>query len=168
MSAAAVIHHIKTRLFDSHPYLPLDPDSEQKIATRLVQPELSHLAAVALGAFFGTLARFEMGLWIPGDKDGWSTATFIINIVGSFLLGVLLQALLHRGKDEGGRRILRLLLGAGFLGGFTTYSSLAVSVAVLAHNNLLSAALAYAVVTVVLGTLAAALGIQVASAGRRS
>jgi len=167
MSAAAVIHHLKTRLFDSHPFLPLDPDSEQSKATGPVNPDISHVAVVALGAFFGTLARFEMGLWIPQDTDGWSTATFIINILGSFLLGMLLQSLLHRGKDEGGRRILRLLLGTGFLGGFTTYSSLAVSVAVLAHNNLLSAALAYAVATVVLGTLAAFLGIQVVSGGDR-
>src|SRR5699024_11239433 len=51
--------------------------------------------------------------------------TFLANISGAFLLGLLVESLSRRGADHGRRRDLRLLLGTGLLGGYTTYSALA-------------------------------------------
>lgn len=151
------------RFYDSHPELPLDPDSDQFKIIRPIHTDRAHIAVVAIGAFFGTLARYKIGLWLPNGKSGWPTATLLINILGAFLLGLLLQALLHRGKDEGSRRILRLTLGTGFLGAFTTYSSLATSVVLLVRNHETAAAALYAVASIALGMAATAIGIRIAT-----
>ena len=87
---------------------------------------------------------------------------FVINVVGSFVLGLLLETLSRRGSDDGSRRLLRLALGTGVLGGFTTYSSLATDVASrLPHAT--GVAFAYAAASLVLGVLAAFAGVALAS-----
>ncbi len=154
----------KRRFYDSHPNLPLDPDPDQISFVRPIHTDWAHIAIVGAGAFFGTLARYDLGLLVPNGPDGWPTATFLINISGAFLLGMLLQSLLHQGKDEGGRRIVRLTLGTGFMGAFTTYSSLATSVALLARGDRVGLAIGYGVISVVFGIVACAVGIWMASA----
>lgn len=77
------------------------------------------------------------------------------------MLGLLLEILLHQGKDEGATRLFRLLLGTGFLGAFTTYSSLVVGSVQLALRQLLEALL-YMFLSICLGVVAAALGIRIA------
>ena len=64
------------------------------------------------------------------------------------------------------RQRLRLLGGAGFLGAFTTYSTLAVDTDLLLRDGYASVAVGYAVGTVVVGFLATTLGIWVAAARR--
>lgn len=59
----------KRRFYDSHPQLPLDPDSEQLQATRPMHTDAAHIAVVAFGGFFGILARYEVGLWIPNSTS---------------------------------------------------------------------------------------------------
>lgn len=155
------MERFKHRLYDSHPELPLDPDSDQLKTIRSTHVDLAHVIVVAIGAFFGTLLRYEIGIWLPAERSNWPIATLTINITGAFLLGLLLQTLLHRGRDEGVYRILRLALGTGFLGAFTTYSSLAVSVVVLARSGNTIIALLYAAASVVLGVIASAFGIRI-------
>lgn len=157
------MERFKHKFYDSHPKLPLDPDSDQLKAVRPMHTDTSHIAVVALGAFFGTYARYEIGTLMPPTANEWPMATLLINVAGAFLLGFLLQTLFHGGNDEGGRRILRLMLGTGFLGAFTTYSSLATSVAVLTQHRHLAEAGLYAVSSVSLGIFAGALGIWVAT-----
>lgn len=157
----------KNHFYDSHPKLPLDPDSDQFKIVRPIHTDTAHVFIVGIGAFFGTFARYEIGAWIPPDKNGWPTATLLINVAGAFLLGLLLQTLLHRGKDEGTRRILRLVLGTGFLGAFTTYSSLATSVVILARGGEVLLAGLYGAVSVILGIVAGFVGIQLASIQHR-
>ena len=77
-------------------------------------------------------------------------------------LGALLEHLARRGPDVGRRRALRVTLGTGFCGGFTTYSALANDTDGLLRSGLVGHALAYAVGTLVLGLAAGALGILVA------
>jgi fluoride exporter len=88
-------------------------------------------------------------------------ATLGINVVGAFLLGVLLERLAHHGRDDAPRRRVRLGIGTGGLGGFTTYSALATETVTLgaAHPGL---AIAYALGTVVIGAAASIAGIAVA------
>ncbi|MCW2798703.1 MAG: camphor resistance protein CrcB, partial [Aeromicrobium sp.] len=90
-------------------------------------------------------------------------ATFLVNVTGSFLLGALLAALV-RGEDSGHRRAARLLLGTGLLGGYTTYSALAVETDTLLRTDHAALGLTYALVTVIGGLLAAFAGIAAARA----
>lgn len=125
-----------------------------------------HLALVAIGGTLGTAAREAMSLAIP-DVAGIPVAILGINIAGAFLLGVLLAALARHGPDEGGRRHLRLLLGTGFCGGFTTYSSLATSTAVLLATGAVGPAALYSLATLLIGGGASWAGIACGALGRR-
>lgn len=150
-------------LQDSHPDLPLDPDADQMAATQPIHTDPVHIATVAVGAFFGTLARYYIGVLLPTKEGSLPLATLVINISGAFILGLLLEALAKQGKDVGRRRTLRLLIGTGFCGAYTTYSSLATGAALLVRDNHLILSTAYALISVISGIVAAALGIQVAS-----
>ncbi|MFB2557216.1 fluoride efflux transporter FluC [Herbiconiux liangxiaofengii] len=123
------------------------------------------IALVAVGGAFGTAVRAGITL-VVHPVGGFPVAIFGINLVGAFVLGLLLQALVARGDDTGRRRQLRLLVGTGVLGGFTTYSALSADSAVLLSSGGLALALAYGVATVVLGGLASWAGILLG--GRRS
>ena len=62
----------------------------------------------------------------PSRADGVPWETLATNLVGTFALATLLEVLVHVGPDEGVFRAVRLCVGTGLLGGFTTYSTLAV------------------------------------------
>ncbi|NUJ87661.1 CrcB family protein [Plantibacter sp. MCCC 1A11337] len=116
---------------------------------------------VALGGAIGTGAREAISLAVP-PIGGVPVAILGINVVGAFLLGLLLESLLRRGPDDGRRRDLRLFLGTGVLGGFTTYSALAADSSVLLIEGNALVGVLYAVGSVVLGFLASWGGIVLA------
>lgn len=150
--------------------LPLDSDIEvDDRASRRRRPVHHHkryLALVAAGGAVGTAAREGITLAVA-PIGGFPIATFLINITGAFLLGFLLEALARRGPDAGTRRTLRLLLGTGALGGFTTYSALATDTALLLQNEAALPALGYALGTVLLGAFATWAGVLAATAAHR-
>jgi CrcB protein len=119
----------------------------------------------------GTALREALGLVFPPiDLVAGVRLPLItvgINLLGALLLGLLLEVLLRHGPDAGGRRSLRLLLGTGLLGGFTTYSALATDSAVLLHAGAAGFAVAYALGTVLFGGLATWLGIVIGAALHR-
>jgi CrcB protein len=118
---------------------------------------------VVAGGAAGSLARYGIGEWLnPGHE--LPLGTLLVNATGSFALGALLAVLALRGDDSGPRREARLLLGTGLLGGYTTYSALAVETDTLLRDGHVALGAAYAVGSVVLGVLAAAAG---AAVGRR-
>ena len=88
----------------------------------------------------------------------------MINLVGAFLLGVLIERLASGDPDRAAPQRIRLLAGTGFLGGFTTYSALAMDSVSLLHANRPTAFLAYALGTLILGALASRLGMAPAGA----
>ncbi len=120
-------------------------------------------ALVAAGSALGTLIRAAIELAFPHASDQWPWATFWINLVGSFLLGALLETLSRSGDDAGWRRRLRLGLGTGVLGGFTTYSTFVLEIDQLARAGQLALGVAYAFGSIVLGVIAAGLGVAAAS-----
>ncbi|HWL78508.1 CrcB family protein [Microbacterium sp.] len=124
---------------------------------------------VAVGATVGTLLRASIELVFPHAPGEWPWATFAINILGSLALGALIEALALRGPDTGRRRMLRLGVGTGVVGGFTTYSTFVVEIDRLATAGAVSMALVYTLASVVLGVVAAAIGAGVAASvfGRR-
>ncbi|WP_158369917.1 fluoride efflux transporter FluC [Cellulosimicrobium cellulans] len=124
---------------------------------------------VAAGGAVGSLGRYGLARALP-PQDGWPVGTLTANLTGAFLLGVLLEVLGRRGAETPGVQRGRLALGTGVLGGYTTFSSLALEVERLLASGAVGTALAYAAVSLVAGTLCAAAGVAAvsAAAGRRS
>lgn len=150
---------------DSHSELPMDPDvGDSSGPMRPLHLRPHALLLVFVGGVFGTLARSGLEAAFPHGNAEWPIATFGINIVGAFLLGLLLENLGRRGIDAGGREKLRLLAGTGFCGAFTTYSTFALEAVILTRDGHWPTALAYGASTVVLGVLAAWGGIVTGSA----
>ena len=114
----------------------------------------------------GTGARYALALALPHD-GGWPVATFAANVLGSFLLGALLEALVRRGMESSVATRLRLGLGTGVLGGFTTYSSLALETDRLAAAGDPGLAVTYALATIVAGLLACFAGVALAARGEQ-
>lgn len=117
-------------------------------------------ALVAVGGAVGTLTRYGIEESLTADRL-FPLATFLVNVSGSFLLGMLLGALLARNRDPFD---LRLLLGTGFLGGYTTYSSLAVETDALVRGDHVALGLTYAIGSVLAGLVAALAGVASARA----
>ncbi len=142
--------------------LPHDPDVEVD-EDSLGGPLPVHLSPSAIGLVFvggslGVLARTSLDRAFP-TGTGFPTTTFAINLVGALALAVLIETLALRGPDAGHRRALRLALGTGILGGFTTYSALAVQTDELLRSGHAAMALAYGVATVAFGLIASIIGI---------
>ncbi|MDX6232024.1 MAG: fluoride exporter [Nocardioidaceae bacterium] len=119
-------------------------------------------ALVAVGGAAGTLTRHGIAEALDADRL-FPLATFLVNVTGSFALGALLAALLVRDHSAPANR-LRLLLGTGFLGGYTTYSALAVETDTLLRGDHVALGLTYAAGSVVAGVLAAYAGVASARA----
>jgi fluoride exporter len=126
----------------------------------------SSILLVFAGGAVGTTVRYLLSSAVP-SVAGVPVITFAINVTGAFVLGWLLQALALRGPDEGRRRAVRLFAGTGILGGYTTYSSLAVDTDGLIAAQSVGTSILYAVATIVVGAAASIAGIAVASAVAR-
>lgn len=112
------------------------------------------LAAVALGGAAGSAARYGVALLLPHDAGtGVPWATLAVNGAGCLLIGVLVVL------AEGRHPLLRPLLGAGVLGGFTTFSTFAVDAVVLAERGAVWVAAAYVAGTLVTALAAVSLGV---------
>lgn len=124
------------------------------------------IALVALGGVVGTGLREGISLAAPTSAGAFPFTIFAINIVGAFALGALLESLTRTGPDVGWRRDVRLGVGTGVIGGFTTYSAFAGDTALLLASDSPGLAVLYALGTVALGAVATSLGILVAGLGR--
>ena len=124
-------------------------------------------ALVFVGGALGTSARALLEQAFAPATPAWPWVTFAINLVGSFVLGVLLHVLARAGADTGWRRDVRVGCGTGILGGFTTYSTFVLEVDRLLRDGQAAVGLLYAVVSVVAGIALAVLGIRAAAAVRR-
>lgn len=147
--------------------LPVDSDVEVNDVVPGVRPRPVHLriryvVLVAIGGAFGTGVREALSLIIP-SAGAFPLAIFLINLTGAFALGILLETLLHLGPDEGHRRRLRLLIGTGFMGGYTTYSTLAVGTAEAFVDGHAAVGVFYAIISIIAGAAAAFAGIAVAA-----
>ncbi|MHA7132437.1 fluoride efflux transporter FluC [Oerskovia turbata] len=122
----------------------------------------SSIGLVVLGGASGAAAREGVVLAVP-DLHDVPVAILLVNVVGAFVLGCLTEAVLRgRPGDPHGTR-LRLLLGTGFCGGFTTYSTLATDIALLFDSSQTGLGVAYALATVLVGAGATLAGIVVAA-----
>lgn len=120
-------------------------------------------ALVALGSACGTFIRATVEGAFPAPPGAWPWATFWINMIGSFVLGALLETLGRAGEDTGWRRLVRLGVGTGVIGGFTTYSTYVVETDKIVIVGNLPTAASYALVSVVMGVAAADVGMAAVS-----
>jgi CrcB protein len=111
--------------------------------------------AVLVGGAVGTAARLAVDLLLPHGGADIPFGTFLINLVGSLALGVLVARVWPVAPEW-----LRVGLGPGLLGSFTTFSALAVSAVELTAEGAGSTAIVYVVASLVGGIAAAALGIR--------
>ena len=77
--------------------------------------------AVALGGAVGSLARYAVGMWVLSWSESGAWGTFIVNVSGAFMLGLLMGATTARIEMHSA---LRDGLAVGVLGGYTTFSTL--------------------------------------------
>jgi CrcB protein len=91
------------------------------------------LIAVFAGGAIGTVARAGLEMLMNPDPARWPWPTFVVNIVGSFLLGYFTTRLLERLPLSSYRRPL---LGTGLCGGLTTFSTMQVeTLKMLEHHH---------------------------------
>jgi len=155
----------------SHPRpRPHDPDLQvdersdgAPVAVHLTP---AFIALVALGGAAGSLARHGVEVLL-GTSHGLPVGTLTVNVVGAFALGALLEWLTRRGSSVDRRRAARLLIGTGFLGGFTTYSALAVESDGLVRDGRVGLALVYMLTTVAVGLMASLAGVLTARRAAR-
>lgn len=142
--------------------LPVDPDLPSP-PRRGARPPFAplHLLLVFLGGATGTLGRYELSLAMPDHLGSFPWTTLVINVSGSFLIGVILTTLVefgHAGPP-------RLFSCVGMLGGWTTMSTLALDADELVAQHRVALMLAYSLGSILLGALAAGVGILVAERG---
>lgn len=111
---------------------------------------------VLLGGAIGTAARLALTLVMRETEIPWDVV--VVNVVGAFILGFVLTALAARGPETPHIRDLRLFVGTGMMGGFTTYSSLATGAATLLESSVVVGAV-FALGTVFAGLASGALGV---------
>lgn len=116
------------------------------------------IIAISLGTIAGALSRYYLGLQITNSFGPQIPyGTFIINITGCFVMGLLVAI-----SEEQGFRIhldLRLLLFTGFLGSYTTFSSYELDSLRLIESDHLELALFYWLGSAILGLLSLVTGL---------
>ena len=146
-----------------HPEDPrsADPYSDDVIAGRepgapIVRGQGTAVTVVALGGAIGAVARYEIGLLAPAAHGTFPTSTFLINVVGSLLMGVLV-VMVTEARDA--HPLWRPFLGVGILGGFTTFSTFSLDGLQLLQERHLAVGGLYLAGTVLACVAAAATGL---------
>jgi CrcB protein len=109
------------------------------------------LAAIFAGGFVGAIVRAELVEALPFHPGRWPWATFLVNVVGAFMVGYFATRLQERLPVSAYRRPL---LGTGFCGALTTFSTMELELLRMLDGDHLGLAVAYALVSVFTGLLA--------------
>ena len=117
-------------------------------------PQLYASLSVALGGGIGALARYQIGRLMTGwlgvpAVSAFPFATLAVNTIGSLLMGLLTGWLVRSAPENADQ--LRLLLGVGLLGGFTTFSAFSLETAFLVQRGQIGLAAIYLMLSIGLG-----------------
>lgn len=116
---------------------------------------------VALGGALGSVLRYGLGAWVQGFwGPSFPYSTLLVNLLGSFLIGLVLRFSLEGILSGEGR----LFLAVGVLGGFTTFSTFSYELLALVQGGEWAKALLYAGLSLFLGFLMVFLGYRLGGA----
>ncbi|MBN9112671.1 MAG: fluoride efflux transporter CrcB [Pseudonocardia sp.] len=144
---------------------PLPPSGEDRVFAPPANPleplrgQGRAFLAVALGGAIGAVARWAVGLALPTPTGSFPLATFLINVVGCFLIAVVVVAVTELTQAH---PLVRPFLATGILGGFTTFSTYSVDAQHLVAAGRMGTAFAYLGATLVAAVIAAWLGLAAA------
>ena len=120
---------------------------------------MTRFLLVGLGGAVGSMARYGLGLaagcLAPGST--WPWGTLAANLIGGFLMGLLVGWLALRGGDD--QETLRVLMGVGVLGGFTTFSAFSLETALMLQRRDWTMAGGYVGLSVTLAVAGVMLGL---------
>jgi len=119
-----------------------------------MQVDRAELTAIFAGGFAGAVLRALVGEWLPHDPGSWPWATFAVNVTGAVVLGWLVTTLAERQPLSAYRRPL---LGTGFCGALTTFSTMQVELLDMLDAGHAGLALGYAAASLGAGLLAVGL-----------
>jgi len=123
-----------------------------------MNPAILTYAAVGIGAGLGGMCRYAITMaFVARYGPGLPVGTFFINLTGSFLIGVISE--LAQTRAVGIDPLLRIGLTAGFLGGYTTFSTFAFETRTLAAERQWIVSLGYAFISLILGVALCYVGI---------
>lgn len=109
---------------------------------------LQSILAVGIGGFFGSIFRYLISHYVNiRAQSTFPFGTLTVNVVGSFLIGIIIAAALEGNLNKS----MRLLLATGFCGGFTTFSSFSYEFFSLLQHEEMGLAFLYAASSFVLG-----------------
>lgn len=137
---------------------PVDSDVDGEAPTERSQRtwDPAVLAAISAGGVLGGEARYGLSVLMPHEPGTWPMATWLTNVSGCFLIGILMFSITELTAPH---RLVRPFLGVGVLGGYTTFSTAMVDVQQLALAGREGAALGYLLVTLIAAVLAAFAGV---------
>lgn len=117
---------------------------------------MSNILIIGFGGFLGAIARYGAAVWI-GQRWGrnFPLGTFLINVSGSFLIGLIMTLLAERFMAN---PQWRLLLVVGFLGAYTTFSTFEYETGALLKDGEWMIAMLNVVLSVIVGFAALKLG----------
>lgn len=111
---------------------------------------LGLIGVIGLGGAAGTLTRAAVAQALPSRSASFPWATLIVNVSGSVVLGFVIVVALERAAPS---RYLRPLLGTGFCGGLTTFSTFAVETDSLVRSGRAGVAVVYGLTSTASGLL---------------
>jgi fluoride exporter len=120
---------------------------------------LVRVAAIAGGGALGTLGRYGVSRALVPPVLGFPWDTFLVNVAGSFVLGVIVVLVVERWPPT---RYVRPFVAIGFCGGFTTFSTMVVQAAQLGQHHRVGLAAVYLLASLAVGLVAAAAGMGAA------
>ena len=112
---------------------------------------MKNLLFVFIGGGFGSVLRFLLGKWLNNTENGIPFGTFIANILGSLLIGIILG---YAAKSDTLNQNQTLLLATGFCGGFTTFSTFAYENHIFLKSGDFTSFALYTITSFVVGFLA--------------
>lgn len=116
---------------------------------------------VAVGGALGAPSRYALEWWVRTRRPTVTpVGTLAVNVSGSLALGVVVGLALAHGLDAD----LRTVVGTGFLGGYTTFSTYAYEIVRRSEEGHTGVAVGYALGSVAAATIAAAVGLVVTGA----